>query len=203
MFARVVDVSRMTEDEKQDCAREVLVPLTVYLLSRNPKTLPAVFDKLQRRTLRFFLDWIAAEPDAFTREAAKQLFDASVVYCDPSLFVTTVVPRLEATKLSVSAVQAIVDELQERRVAKRFVYPKGYKACKLSEVATVLQERLKRLANAQFQRSAGSALVPPAARSKRKLSTDHTDQVDCVTPQKRRLVVINDPDYQDILDLPY
>ncbi|KAA1473716.1 hypothetical protein DENSPDRAFT_823200 [Dentipellis sp. KUC8613] len=124
---RITDVSSLSVQQAQECAKDVMLPLVAYCAASIPikPDLAAIhgFDKLQQIGITLYLDWVYANAGGLTKQEFEKVLNAVVLNGDPTAFLETVVPKLKLTRLTDTALKAIVEGIHEHRT--RFVFPGG------------------------------------------------------------------------------
>ncbi|KAA1473725.1 hypothetical protein DENSPDRAFT_823223 [Dentipellis sp. KUC8613] len=127
IVTKVMDVSPLSASDAQECARNVMLPLATYctalLLKNSDVTSIKGLNKLRHTGIKLYLDWICATADWLTKAEFEKLLNVTVLDGNPQVFLETVIPKLQSTKLPVSALGIIVDGIRSHR--DRFVFPDG------------------------------------------------------------------------------
>ncbi|TFY70329.1 hypothetical protein EVG20_g2676 [Dentipellis fragilis] len=124
---RITDVSSLSAQQAQKCAKDLLLPLVAYcanlMITNSEIESVNGLEKLQHIGIQLHLDWVRENPDVLTKEEFTKLLNAAVLKGDPRMLSETVIPKLQATKLSVPALRVIVEGTRQHRA--RFVFPCG------------------------------------------------------------------------------
>ncbi|TFY70328.1 hypothetical protein EVG20_g2677, partial [Dentipellis fragilis] len=124
---RITDISSLSVQQAQECAKDVMLPLVAYCAaSIFPKPDLAKihgFEKLRQLGISLYLDWVCANAGGLTKQEFEKVLNAVVLNGDPTAFLETVVPKLKSARLTDTALKAIVEGIREHRT--RFVFPGG------------------------------------------------------------------------------
>ncbi|GJE87366.1 hypothetical protein PsYK624_034490 [Phanerochaete sordida] len=128
VLARVGDTATLNARRAQECARTLMLPVVAACAERMrvaPQSVPQdAFVMLKEKAVTLYFDGFAANAAGVTRADVAALVGATLADGDATVFVTTVVPRLEAMKWSEASLRALIDELHAQRA--RFVFPQSY-----------------------------------------------------------------------------